>query len=128
MQAGSGQPESPDTQQDHRTSVISGTEIDVYGNCRVGVNFAVSLFFMQEISLAMFPAYRQKHLAKRLHACQAWVQRNHRFRTRLSQKRKLAEATHICRLFHMISCAYTGRVGKANIQWKEVGEIYGKQL
>ena len=34
--------------------MISGTEIDVYGNCRVGVNFAVSLFFMQEISLAMF--------------------------------------------------------------------------
>ena len=50
------------------------------------------------------------------------------FVMRLSQKRKLAEATHICRLFHMISCAYTGRVGKANIQWKEVGEIYGKQL
>ncbi len=24
--------------------MISGTEIDVYGNCRVGVNFAVSLF------------------------------------------------------------------------------------
>ena len=50
------------------------------------------------------------------------------FVTHLSQKRKLPEATHICRLFHMISCAYTGRVGKANIQWKEVGEIYGKQL
>ena len=60
MQVGSGQPESPDTQQDHRTSVISGTEIDVYGNCRVGVNFAVSLFFMQEISLAMFSCISTK--------------------------------------------------------------------
>ena len=28
----------------HRTSIISGTEIDVYGNCKAGVNFAVSLF------------------------------------------------------------------------------------
>ena len=109
--------------------MISGTEIDVYGNCRVGVNFAVSLFFMQEISLAMFscistkapceaPAMHGRHVRIEIAA----------FVTRLSQKRKLAEATHICRLFHMISCAYTGRVGKANIQWKEVGEIYGKQL
>ena len=24
--------------------MISGTEIDVYGNCKAGVNFAVSLF------------------------------------------------------------------------------------
>ena len=40
--------------------MISGTEIDVYGNCRVGVNFAVSLFFMQEISLAMFSCISTK--------------------------------------------------------------------
>ena len=109
--------------------MISGTEIDVYGNCRVGVNFAVSLFFMQEISLAMFPAYRQNHPceAPAMHGRHARIETTG-FVTHLSQKRKLPEATHICRLFHMISCAYTGRVGKANIQWKEVGEIYGKQL
>ena len=32
--------------------MISGTEIDVYGNCRVGVNFAVSSFLEENIESA----------------------------------------------------------------------------